>query len=251
MLHSLQQLFHYMGDRLDQLLAPQYRESHYISIRDTTMKDLILSGPNHSFDKCAAVMSEFLGNENDIEVTLEDDKDILLSGMKKFDSCIFGTGFYKRIRDDDGNAHWVPELTSAQEEGIYNYVAAGGGLIGVHGTCWRIGERPVALIGGHANWHPPVSTFTVNIAENDHPITEGVSDFEVDDEIYMTAWFPEVEIHATAQYANWSHPMAWSKSYGEGRVFYTTLGHGPDTFTRPSMQQLITQGVRWTSQQYA
>ena len=32
---------------------------------------------------------------------------------------------------------------------------------------------------------------------------------------------------------------------GDGRVFYTALGHGPDTFTRPNMQKLMLQGVRW------
>ena len=34
-----------------------------------------------------------------------------------------------------------------------------------------------------------------------------------------------------------------------GRVFYTALGHGPDTFTRAGMQQLMTQGVRWAGGQ--
>ena len=48
-----------------------------------------------------------------------------------------------------------------------------------------------------------------------------------------------------AEWQGKAHPMAWTKSYGQGRVFYTTLGHTKNTFERPAMQQLITQGVRW------
>ena len=61
----------------------------------------------------------------------------------------------------------------------------------------------------------------------------------------MSAWFPQIEILATAEWADKQHPLAWTKSHGAGRVFYTALGHGPDTFTRPNMQKLMTQGVRW------
>ena len=39
--------------------------------------------------------------------------------------------------------------------------------------------------------------------------------------------------------------MAWVKPYGAGRVFYTTLGHGPGTFQQPGMQALLGQAVRW------
>ena len=71
---------------------------------------------------------------------------------------------------------------------------------------------------------------------------QGVEDFP---EIYMSAWFPEIKILATAGWADKTHPLAWTKAYGDGRVFYTALGHGPGTFSRPGMQTLMTQGIRW------
>ena len=85
----------------------------------------------------------------------------------------------------------------------------------------------------------------MHIEDADHPITQGVGDFEVEDEIYMSAYDPYLHILASAEWSNRPHPMAWVKSFGEGRVFYTTLGHGPGTFERPAMQQLVTQGVQW------
>ena len=69
----------------------------------------------------------------------------------------------------------------------------------------------------------------------------------MEDEIYISAYDPAIHILASADWHNRAHPMAWVKPYGAGRVFYTTLGHGPDTFTRPGMQQLIQQGVRWAA----
>ena len=209
------------------------------------MKVLILSGPNHGFEKSAPVIGEFLGATDDLDVALEDSKDILTSGLDNFDVCVFGTGFSHPVRPDDGPIQWEPELSTEQEDALFAFVGGGKGLVGIHGTAWNIGERAVSLLGGHANWHPPGLTFTVNIAEGDHPITAGVADFEVEDEIYMSAWFPEIDILATAEWADKPHPLAWTKFHGDGRVFYTALGHGPDTFTRSGMQQLMTQGVRW------
>jgi len=209
-------------------------------------KILVLSGPNHNFAPSAEIIEQFLSAQDDLEVTLSDDKAILTSSdLNAFDVCVFGTGFTKAVRQADGTLSREPDLTPEQEEGLLQFVSGGKGLVGIHGTAWWIGGRAVDLIGGHANWHPPGSTFTVNINDSDHTITEGIEDFEVEDEIYMSAYAPNLHILASAEWQNQHHPMAWVKAYGQGRVFYTTLGHGPGTFERPAMQQLITQGTRW------
>ena len=209
------------------------------------MKVLILSGSNHGFDKSAPLIGDFLGAADDLDISLADSKDALTSSFDRFDVCVFGTGFTHAVRDGDGPVRWEAELSPAQEDALIGFVADGKGLVGVHGTAWNFGERAVSLLGGHANWHPPGLTFTVNVTEGEHPITADLADFEVEDEIYMSAWFPEINILATAEWSGKKHPLAWTKSFGDGRVFYTALGHGPDTFTRPGMQKLMTQGVRW------
>jgi type 1 glutamine amidotransferase len=139
----------------------------------------------------------------------------------------------------------MPDLPPEQEEGLYQYVANGKGLVGVHGTAWWISGRAMELIGGAANWHPPGLTFTVHVENGNHPVMQGIEDFEVEDEIYMSAYEPAVQILTSAECFGRTHPMAWAKSYGKGRVFYTTLGHTSATFQRPPMQQMLTQGVRW------
>lgn len=210
---------------------------------------LVLSGPNHAFDQSAPLIHQFLNKQPDIEATLSADKALLAApDLNRFDVCVFGTGFTRAVQLDDGTLKREADLTAEQEQGLYQYVAGGKGLVGIHGTGWWIGGRAVDLIGGHANWHPPGSTFTVNIEDSTHPVTAGIDDFEVEDEIYMSAYEPTLHILASAQWSDRAHPMAWVKTYGQGRVFYTTLGHGPDTFRRPAMETLITQGVQWVAQ---
>ncbi len=210
------------------------------------MKVLILSGPNHGFDECAVVIDAFLSRAARLDVRLEEDRDILASEqLAEFDVCVFGTGFTRAEAQPEGPAKRVPDLPPALEEGLFGFVERGGGLVGVHGTAWWIGGQAVDLMGGHANWHPPGLRFTVRIQDDEHEVTQGVADFEVEDEIYMSAWDPRIHILATAEWAERSHPVAWVKPYGDGRVFYSALGHGPGTFEVPGMQALLTRGVCW------
>lgn len=208
------------------------------------MKALVLSGENHRFNESAPVIHGFLDAHDDIDAELSDDKDAL-KDLKGYDVLVLGTGFTKSVKQADGSVDRVDDLSADQEQGLFDFVSEGGGLVGVHGTAWWIPSRAVPLIGGHANWHPPGLTFEVEIDDQDHEITRDVEPFEVDDEIYMSAWDPGIHVLASATWSEKRHPMAWTQPYGQGRVFYTTLGHGSGTFERPMMQKLVTNGARW------
>ena len=39
--------------------------------------------------------------------------------------------------------------------------------------------------------------------------------------------------------------VAWAKSYGKGRVFYSTLGHPVENWDRPDMQKMYFEAIRW------
>ena len=211
-------------------------------------KILVLSGENHRFNASASVIHDFLSEDADISATLTDDKGILASSeLNTYDACVFGTGFTRTERQEDGSVARVSDLTQTEEDGLFQFVSKGKGLVGIHGTAWWIGGRAMDLIGGAANWHPPGSTFTVHIEDDEHPTTQGVEDFDVEDEIYISAHDPHIHVLASAEWFGKAHPMAWVKPYGSGRVFYTTLGHGPGTFERAGMQKFLTQGVKWAA----
>lgn len=209
---------------------------------------LILSGPNHGFNKSAPIIHDFLSRQSGISATLTEDKGVLASPeLNKYDVCVFGSGFTRRERQADGSSRLVNELADAQAGGLFSFVRGGKGLIGIHGTGWWIGGEAVGLIGGHANWHPPGLEFTVQVEDREHPVTQGVSEFTVQDEIYMSAWDPAVHVLATATWSDKKHPMAWTHTYGRGRVFYTTLGHGPGTFENPAVQKMIANAALWAA----
>ncbi len=211
-------------------------------------KVLIVSGPNHGFDKSAPVIADALGRADGIDVTLTDDRSILASPSRRdFDVCVLGTGFSRRERQPDGTIVNHKDLTDEQERGLFDFVRAGKGFVGIHGTGWWIGGEAIRLVGGHANWHPPGLEFGVRIVDSDHPITQGIADFSLHDEIYMSAWDPAIHVLATATWAERDHPMAWTHRYGDGRVFYTTLGHSAGTFEVPAVRSMLANAARWAA----
>jgi type 1 glutamine amidotransferase len=210
-------------------------------------KVLVINGGNHGFDKSAPIIDEALRRQG-IDSTLTSDKAILASpDLAGYDVVLLGSGFTRRVAQPDGTSAYQAELSEAESDGLLSFVRGGKGFIGIHGSGWWIGGEHIRLVGGHANWHPPGLEFTVRIDDTQHAITEGIGDFGVQDEIYMSAWDPSIHVLATAEWADKRHPMAWTNRYGEGRVFYTTLGHGPGTFENPTMQALLANAARWAA----
>jgi type 1 glutamine amidotransferase len=41
------------------------------------------------------------------------------------------------------------------------------------------------------------------------------------------------------------YPASWIRNYGKGRVFYTSMGHREDVWTRPEFQSLVVGGITW------
>jgi type 1 glutamine amidotransferase len=42
-------------------------------------------------------------------------------------------------------------------------------------------------------------------------------------------------------------PATWARRHGEGRVFYTSMGHREDVWTNPKFQQILLGGMRWAA----
>lgn len=145
----------------------------------------------------------------------------------------------------------------AAHENLRRFVENGGGLMSVHFACgaWQ-GEWPeFANIIGRV-WdpklrgHDPRGRFTVQIVDGDHPVTRGLKDFETDDELY-TCLVGDAPIHLLAQAKSKvdqkEHPMVFTREYGKGRVFLTTLGHDVKGYTNSCVPQLLRQGCAWTA----
>ena len=88
---------------------------------------------------------------------------------------------------------------------------------------------------------------------------EGLDDFDVVSEHYYLHVDPAVEVLATTRFpvVNWYHaankpvdmPVAWTKFWGLGRVFYCSLGHHDDVFDKsPNAEILMSRGMLWAGE---
>lgn len=87
----------------------------------------------------------------------------------------------------------------------------------------------------------------VRVENKNHPITSGITDFDILDEIYG-----DVEILPTVKpLLSTSHPksmkyLAWIKHYGQSDVVYIQLGHGPTGYSNPNFRKLVQQAIEWS-----
>ena len=161
---------------------------------------------------------------------------------------------------------------------LLNAVKAGTGLAGWHGgmcDAFRIETEYQFMTGGQWVSHPGGGTahYRVRIAQTQHAITEGLDDFFVTSEQYYMHVDPGVAVLATthlprstaagdgydagAQAAvdqDQDHdqdpvvmPVTWTKRYGKGRVFYTSLGHVASVFDLPPALTMLRRGLLWAA----
>jgi hypothetical protein len=134
----------------------------------------------------------------------------------------------------------------------------GHGFIGTHSATDTFHDyQPYwDMIGGTFDGHPWNADATVAITVHDrqHPASRPWgSEFTITDEIYsFRNWQPDkvrvlmsLNMQATAQKAPYHVPVAWVKEYGQGRVFYISLGHREDVWANETYQASLLGGIRW------
>ncbi len=130
-------------------------------------------------------------------------------------------------------------------------VQGGVGIAGIHGIIdsFRDEAEFHYMLGGQwvTHFEFAVRTYEVAFPGHDTPITRDLSNFEVTTEQYYLLVDPANDVLATIQVENVRMPVAWTKHYGEGRVFYCSLGHVVDTISHPSAQQLLQRGMIWAA----
>lgn len=140
-------------------------------------------------------------------------------------------------------------LTETQETGLLDFVAGGGGFLGVHGAAasWRENDGYIDMLGGTFKAHGEIGPVCVRITGARTPITNGMDDFTVTDELYTLDRFQprNSRVLATADFQGTAHPMAYTRAYGNGRVFYLALGHDERSFESGPVSRMLVRGAEW------
>jgi len=143
--------------------------------------------------------------------------------------------------------HTVTQLTDSQKNGLLNWINAGGGFVGIHSAADSFRDCPEyrAMVGGHFVTHPHYRQYMVSVADPTHPITEGLDEFWVEDEQYVTDYDPRNNVLATALYKGGLTPVVWTKPWGKGRVCWIALGHDPKACRHEMFVTLLQRACLW------
>lgn len=158
----------------------------------------------------------------------------------------------------------MPNITEAQKAKFLALLDKGTGLVVLHHALVSYPQWPEyeKIIGGRytepdakkpgtvteqVGWQHDVKVPVVIVAK-DHPITAGIGDFTIHDEIYWGYRVqPDVTPLITTTHPKSGKPLGWARAQGKSRVVYLQLGHGPEAFNNENYRKLLAQSIRWTA----
>ena len=209
---------------------------------------LIVTGydyPGHKWRETTPVLREAIGKDKRLEVSVTEDAKFLASPeLKKYDAIVLHY------------MNWqAPGPGADAQENLRKTVEAGTGLVLVHFACGAFqGWTEFVKVAGRV-WdpkirpHDPYGPFHVNVSDQKHPITAGMKSFDTDDELYTClTGNTEIQVLATAtsKVDHKIYPMAFTLSYGKGRVFHCVLGHDVKAFGG-EVGLLYQRGAAWAA----
>ncbi|MDH7513308.1 MAG: ThuA domain-containing protein [Clostridiales bacterium] len=200
----------------------------------------------HEPKKCVDIFASWLAEQGfEVEISTTLDSYLDEAKMKSLDLIV--------------QVYTMSTISPQQEKGLLEAVKRGAGLAGWHGglaDAFRSNTEYQFMVGGQWVAHPGgIIPYEVNIIDHKDPITAGLADFKMNSEQYYMHVDPANEVLATTrfsgEYAPWIKsvvmPVVWKKMYGQGRVFYTSLGHVARDFDVPEAREIVKRGMLWAA----
>lgn len=144
-------------------------------------------------------------------------------------------------------------------------------------TCPRTAPKFMHMLGSQFIGHPAIEYYPVNIepGKEDHPLVAGIDPMLVEDELYVSEFYDDVEVLLTTRWGGEcpgyvetpveerDHPIMYLRKFGEGEVLFLTLGHARSKYdmqpmvevypkmergawTVPDFYELLRRGLKWS-----
>jgi len=156
------------------------------------------------------------------------------------------------------------QITAEQEKGLLEAIHSGVGIAGFHGgmiDSFRGHCSYEMMTGGQFVGHPGgiIPTHEVQIVDPVHEITAGLDDFIIpNSEQYYMHVDPSVHVLCITEFSGdygdpstYPHgaimPYAWTRTWGQGRVFAAAWGHTDKDFDIPECKEIVIRGMVWAS----
>lgn len=245
---------------LPALLAAQIPPKHLLAIGD------VRGGFQHDSVSHALATIERLGRESGVYITyIRTDSQLLTKqpisvGERKNVNAknltFFDAIFYMGTGEGD--------LTGQQKRDFLSFIKEDGkGFIGAHTGDDAYFNWPEfgEMVGGYFDGHPwGQFDAPIIVEDTSFPAMKPfAAHFTIHDEIYQHKNFSRDKVHVLARLdaskldyskpnihrTDKDFPVAWTKSYGKGRVFYSTFGHADETWDDPRVQKMYFEAIKW------
>jgi uncharacterized protein len=198
-----------------------------------------------------AILTQLGSNSGVFEVTAtEDTSEFSTENLERYAAVMFYT------------TGELP-MSDAQKTALLNFVRSGRGFLGVHSATDTFYTWPdyLDLVGGYFNGHPWHQAVTIEVVDPSDPLVAFLGNsLQVEDEIYQISDFDyrgsrvllrldpsSVDLSKTGVHQRfYGWPLAWTRFYGDGRVFYTALGHEPSVWQDARYQRILTNAILWS-----
>jgi len=126
------------------------------------------------------------------------------------------------------------------------------GLVILHHGMLAFGDWPVwdeiVGIADRRFTYKAGEAVPVAIADPDHPVTRGLAPWMMIDEVYAMAE-PGADSHVllTTSHPQSVRTLAWTRHYGQARVFVLASGHGAETYADPNFRAVLGRGIAWAA----
>ena len=222
-----------------------------LAAEPTAIRVLILTGQNnHAWQETTPLLKMILTSSGRFAVDVtEHPEQCSPDVLSKYDLVLSNWNELGKVKD------W-PATT---KDGLLEFVRSGHGFVVVHagGTMfhdWTEFQKMIGATWGQGTGHGPKHEFEVKLSDVDHPITRGLSNFKIADELWhrMLAQ-PEKRVLATAlSETQWrgtgnEEPMVMVTDFGRGRCFNLVLGHDTGAMENLGFQSLLLRGSEWAA----
>ncbi|QDV62748.1 ThuA domain-containing protein [Crateriforma conspicua] len=238
------------------LLASLAAGAHADSPDNNSIRVLLISGRNnHDWKTTTPKLKAILEADGRFDVTIEEQPQRLTSDRLQSHRVIL-SNWNTFGRGDKATGDWPPQTRKA----YLDFVRNGGGHVVVHAGSSSFADWPEYQQLTLATWqagqtgHGPPHEFVVRIDASDHPITTGMDDFPIHDELWhrsgiqdgvtvLASAYSDPRIRGSGEF----EPVALADTFGSGHSFTLLLGHAAKQMDTPGFGTLLRRGTYWAA----
>ena len=165
-----------------------------------------------------------------------------------YDAVVFYTMFKGEPHTRENSEWWQGDHRAAIErlaETSQGLVLLHHAILGhVNWPLWRgwVGVPDPQFVGYHHD-----ETIRCEVADPEHPVTAGLSDWEMTDETYVAADPGDnSRVLITTDHPRSMRALAWTREPPGRRVFCYVCGHDNEAWAEPSFRETLKRGILWT-----